>query len=149
MKSKQLSIVSLIIMTLFLMGFTTQSNKKDPNARPLVNTHWVLKDSKAGVGEEKPFIYFESDGKFHGYAGCNRYFGTYFHNKKKIDLDYTGATRRLCHDMEMEDTFFSNFRRELSHYKITGDTLYLMEKKKVLLVFVAEEPTNLEGTPKN
>ncbi len=135
----------ILLSSICIFTFVNAQSNKQKNNRPLMNTHWELVNAEPGVGDRKPFIYFENEGKFHGYAGCNQFFGQYFHTKKKMDMDYTGATKRFCHNMEVEDQFLAHFRENINRYKIEGDTLYLMEKKEIILKFVAVSQDDAPG----
>ncbi len=64
--------------------------------------------------EENPNISFENN-KFYGYAGCNRFFGSYQSNENTLEIqgDRVASTQMLCHPlevMEFENAFLSNFK---------------------------------------
>ncbi len=137
---KSILTTAIIAIALIMTSFTTSDVccKKDKEKnKTLVGMHWELPGVKVEDGEQKPFIYFKEDGQFLGYAGCNRFFGSYFSTKKKVQMNYAGSTKRFCHNMEDEDRFFSVLNQEISHYKIEKDTLFLMKKKEVAIKFVA------------
>ncbi|MBM0637374.1 META domain-containing protein [Campylobacter sp. VicNov18] len=64
--------------------------------------------------EESPNITFENN-KFYGYAGCNRFFGSYQNSGDilQIEGDRVASTQMLCHPldvMDFENSFLSNFK---------------------------------------
>lgn len=75
------------------------------------------------------------DNKVAGFAGCNRYFGSY--TKKDADLGFSGlgSTKMYCPEkMEVEDAFLKAMR-EVNHYKLTADKLTLQKDESVLMEF--------------
>lgn len=42
------------------------------------------------------YVQFEPDGKLGGYAGCNRFFGSYQLNGNTISIEPLGMTRKAC-----------------------------------------------------
>lgn len=117
----------------------------------LLDTKWVLTDlngQPVADAPVTPFITF-AENKISGEAGCNSYFGTYFaHKKGRIDIQYTGSTKRLCSDMKVEEQFIQALRTEKLSYVVTKDVLIIRcqtiaadgKKKEVeLLRFKAEK----------
>ena len=108
--------------------------------KPLVDTYWVLKSVK---GEDipkciiTPNIVFKSDGRFSGNLGCNSFFGTYNCGKKKIKMEFEGATKRLCDNMKVEKMFLSGLHAEFTQYEIIDDILILKDKDGEVLRFFA------------
>lgn len=108
--------------------------------KPLVNTYWVLKSVK---GEDipkciiTPNIVFKSDGRYTGNLGCNSFFGTYNCGKKRIKMEFEGATKRLCDNMKVEKLFLLHLHSEFTQYEIIGDTLILKDKNGEVLRFFA------------
>lgn len=106
---------------------------------PLLNTHWELVSLEGKTinpeTEKKPFITFNEDGSFNGNLGCNLFFGTYYQNKQKLELNHSGATKMLCGHMETEDAFLQSLKKKVTKYEINGKTLTLYSKNEVLFVF--------------
>lgn len=52
--------------------------------------------------EENPNISFENN-KFYGYAGCNRFFGSYQSNENTLEIqgDRVASTQMLCHPLDV------------------------------------------------
>ena len=47
------------------------------------------------------YVQFEPDGKMGGYAGCNRFFGSYHLSANAITVGPLGATRMACPSQQM------------------------------------------------
>ncbi len=110
-------------------GDTATSAKKDCK---LTETKWMLthintmeiKDSP-----EAPYITFVGD-RISGNLGCNTFFGTFYASKKgKIDIEYTGSTKRLCNEMQVERDFISALKVDKKSYVISGDILIIRGEK--------------------
>lgn len=137
-------ILSIVIVALLALSITAcmTAKKKAEMAqnKPLVGTYWVLKSVK---GEDvpksiiTPNIVFKSDGRYSGNLGCNSFFGTYHCGKKKIKMEFEGATKRLCENMKVEKLFFANLHSEFTQYEIIEDTLILKDKNGEVLRFFA------------
>lgn len=105
------------------------------NGKPackLTETKWMLthlngvpvKDSP-----ETPYIIFTGD-RVTGSLGCNTFFGTFYANKKgKLDIEYTGSTKKLCNEMEVEYQFISAMKSEKMTYTIKGNILSIKGEK--------------------
>ena len=113
--------------------------KMDKN-KPLLDTYWVLKSVK---GEDipkcivTPYIVFEANGKFSGNLGCNTFYGNYQCGKKKIKMEFEGATKKLCQNMKVEKMFLSGLHTEFTQYEIVGNTLILKDRNGEALRFFA------------
>lgn len=136
-----LSIVIVALLALSLTACMTAKKKAEmAQNKPLVGTYWVLKSVK---GEDvpksiiTPNIVFKSDGRYSGNLGCNSFFGTYHCGKKKIKMEFEGATKRLCENMKVEKLFFANLHSEFTQYEIIEDTLILKDKNGEVLRFFA------------
>ena len=131
----------LPILAFVFLAVTLPPKKKKDQNKPLTETHWELIKvfgEEIPAMENPPYIIFETDGKCHGYLGCNQFFCAYFNKKKSISLDYAGATKKLCfNNMEVEEQFLSALRREVKTYIIDKDILIIYDKTKEVLRFVA------------
>lgn len=105
---------------------------KGKPACSLTETKWMLthlngvpvKDSP-----ESPYIIFTGD-RVTGSLGCNTFFGTFYANKKgKLDIEYTGSTKKLCNEMEVEYQFISAMKSEKMMYTIKGNILSVKGEK--------------------
>jgi heat shock protein HslJ len=134
----------LISLSLIIFGCSTLRENPKVQNKPLVGTYWSLeKIDKNRIPDygRTPYIMFSETGNFNGTSGCNRYFGTYILTKKTITLENTGATKKMCANMEIEKIYFSALKKEIKTFTIVGDTLVFYEKGKEVLRFIASDNT--------
>lgn len=140
--------IFLIALSLIIFGCATLKKNSEIQNKPLVGTYWSLeKIDKNAIPDygRAPYIIFSESGNFNGTSGCNRYFGTYLLTKKTITLENSGATKKMCANMEIERIYFSALKKEIKTFSIVGDTLVLYEKGREVLRYVASDNTE---TPK-
>lgn len=84
-------------------------------------------------------IEFTQDGKVNGYAGCNRFFGTYTTQGNTISFDGVGMTRRMCDptSMAVEDSL-SKLLHGDSVIEIQQETL-ILKKDQIKAVFTSAQ----------
>ena len=138
----------LFLCTLLaICAFACQTSKKTADSEsntPLYETQWMLTDINGeaiGNAPAKPFIQFASDGNVSGKLGCNDFFGSCFVKKDKISIEYKGATKKLCNDMEVERAFTAALKKDINNYAIMGDVLVLRAKDQEVLRFKAAPKT--------
>ncbi len=144
MKNKTLLLFTVIFMGISMIGCSTLLKKNKPLNKPLIGTFWSLEkinQNKIPQIGTIPYILFSESGNFNGIAGCNKYFGTYILNKKTIAIENSGATKKMCANMEVERLYLGALKKEINYYKIMGDTLILFERNKEVLRFTAKENT--------
>ena len=94
----------------------------------LTETKWMLTHLNAAPvkdSPEPPYIIFTGD-RVTGSLGCNTFFGTFYANKKgKIDIEYTGSTKKLCDEMDVEYKFISAMKSENMSYVLKEDLLFI------------------------
>lgn len=146
MKNKTLLLFTVIILGISMIGCSTLLKRNKSQNKPLIGTYWSLEKVNQNTIPElgnTPYILFSESGNFNGVAGCNKYFGTFILNKKTISIENSGATKKMCANMEVERLYLGALKKEINYYKIVGDTLVLFERNKEVLRFVAKEnPTN-------
>lgn len=142
MKKISLVIVSMIIIALFTSCLTAKEKEELARNKSLEETYWILKtiDGQAiPASFITPNITFDGNSHFTGNLGCNRFGGTYFANKERINLEFGGATKRLCENMKTEKMFKSALQRDIKTFSIHIDTLRMMDKRGEVMLFVAGE----------
>ncbi len=94
----------------------------------LTETKWMLTHLNAVPvtdSPERPYIIFTGD-RVTGSLGCNTFFGSFYANKKgKIDIEYTGSTKKLCDQMDVEYKFISAMKSENMSYVLKEDLLFI------------------------
>jgi heat shock protein HslJ len=119
-------------------------DKKNVDKLPLLNTKWVLKEIleiPVFQTSDTAFIIFEENFRVLGNFGCNLFFGEFNFWKRRIKIDFKGATKKYCADMQLEEQFSKVIRNEITHYYINNNELFLLYQNKVVCRF--------EGSIKN
>ncbi len=92
----------------------------------LIKEWTVIKIKGLEQLSSSPTMIFEKeDTKVAGFAGCNNYFSTYKVSGNELSFGPAGATRKLCPDMSVEDTFFKNLPN-IARFEIVKKELYLL-----------------------
>ncbi len=148
MKKQILKYSLVLIIGISFVGCSVLKNNKKIENKPLIGTVWnVVKINKTEIPAigNTPYILFSETGNYNGSTGCNKFFGTFFLNKKTISMENSGATKKMCANMEIERQFLSAIKKEINYYTIQADTLVLYEKTTEVLRFVASKnPVNQE-----
>lgn len=132
----------ILILLLVITGCKTMESRKHVENKPLIGTNWVLKTIEGKnipETETKVNIVFNDVGQFNGSTGCNRFFGNFTFSKKSIKIDPTGATKKMCSNMDLEKLFFQTLNKDMNRYLINKDTLLLLSNKNELFRFIAED----------
>ncbi len=91
-----LFLAGYALVTLWNMG--EEAENRIPTVAELSASAW----RPSHIGEMKLdedsdlYVQFETDGKLGGYAGCNRFFGSYQLSGNTIRIDPLGVTRMAC-----------------------------------------------------
>jgi heat shock protein HslJ len=134
---KKIIIFEIIIYSVFVLY--AGKRKKNTDDYPLLNTKWILEEvfeNHVFQNSDTAFIIFDESYKFSGNLGCNLFFGEFSFGKKKIKLDYCGATKKYCLDMRLEEQFSKALRSDITHYYIEKNKLYLLKQNNVICKFV-------------
>lgn len=130
--------IFLVVIIISILTLQAQTRKNKSGNLPLLNTKWVLEEiAEIPVlhNSDTAFIVFYENYKFSGNFGCNSFFGEFSFTKKRIKLDYIGATKKLCSDMSVEARFFKAIKSDITHYYIEKNNLYLLHKLKIVCKF--------------
>lgn len=142
MKKTVFLIVSIIVLLAY--GCKEKANL-------LTLNEWQLKEMKADNQEvklpsEMPTLCFTDTTTVFGFAGCNRFFGTYSVGQKgKISIKPVGSTMAFCPEMNFEQDFL-RILPELQVYTTDNNQLVLSdEARKYILTFIPKDTTRLIG----
>ena len=109
----------------------------------LAKTHWKLMELNGKIVKQKGkkdfFIQLNSkDGRFHGFAGCNNFNGSYAMPKSfEISFSNIASTMMACPNMDLESKLMKTLE-EVDHYSIKGNILQLKKTQATILAkFVA------------
>jgi heat shock protein HslJ len=133
---KKVIIFTIIISSVFVLYACKR--KKNTDNLPLLNTKWLLEElfeAPIVQGFDTAFIMFNDTYKFSGNLGCNLFFGEFSFGKKRIKIDYCGATKKYCMDMRLEEQFAKALRHDITHYYIEKNKLYLLCQNKTVCKF--------------
>ncbi len=100
------AMVGFVFFLLFLAGYALvtlwnmgeEAENSIPTATELAASAW----RPSHIGEMKLdedselYVQFETDSTLRGYAGCNRFFGSYELAGNKLRIDPLGVTRMAC-----------------------------------------------------
>ena len=143
--------ITAMVITLILAGCGCKTSKKSVGDEhyPLVGTQWnLVKLDGAEIGADfalRPFITFDTANNIQGNLGCNTFFGTYSSNKKhKMNIEFQGATKRLCQNMGVEKKFMQALKRDITRYEIVGEELILFEGDKEVMRFIGVDLSKVE-----
>jgi heat shock protein HslJ len=105
----------------------------------LVKEWTVIKIKGLEQLSSSPTMIFEKeDTKVAGFAGCNNYFSTYKVSGNELSFGPAGATRKLCPDMSVEDSFFKNLPN-IARFEIVKKELYLYDQNDELLILAISQ----------
>ncbi|MCL1850534.1 MAG: META domain-containing protein [Bacteroidetes bacterium] len=130
--------IFLTVIILSLLTLQAKPRKKTSENLPLHNTKWVLKEvfeTPVFRNPDTAFIVFYDNFTFSGNLGCNTFFGEYSYRKKRMKLDYLGATKKLCTNMNVEEQFLKAIKYDITHYIIEKNKLYLLNNLVVICKF--------------
>lgn len=137
---KKLFFILTIFSVCTLSCKTSKEGKSASSPAPLCETEWILTAINCepiAKSPTQPYVIFKEDGSFSGSFGCNDFFGTYFAKKDKMNLEFKGATKKLCNDMVVEKAFSAALKKDISNYVISDDVLIIREKRQEVLRFKA------------
>lgn len=130
--------ITVFLICLLASALSGCNSSKD--AMSLSGPKWVLQQlgdkavGKLQSGNEIFIRFDDAEKRVNGLAGCNRFFGGYETDGKKLKFSPMGATRMACPDLELEGSFFQMLENTDS-YRIKNQELSLLGKGKVLATF--------------
>ncbi len=113
---------------------------------PITETRWILQElteqkNKLNAAKNKPFFIQlrASDNRVIAFGGCNNIAGNYaITENNQVKFTELMSTMMACENMETE-TILSKVLEQTNSYKISGNTMQLLNKQmQPLATFVAE-----------
>lgn len=137
-----LSIVTLV----FVSGCSTQSATTEISPNETISNLYIhewrlvsLSGKKAAKGESGHQLSLMFDNEFNkvsGYAGCNRFFGTFTIEQNNIQVSSLGMTRKFCAKKSELEASYTRALQQATQYVIEDNNLVLSDKQnKVIAVF--------------
>lgn len=82
-----------------------------------------------------PGLHFNpADMELSGFAGCNRFFGTYQITTDSLETGVLMSTKMACTDMALEHQFMGAINRQKFHFQATENELILHSKIDTLVL---------------
>lgn len=78
--------------------------------------------------------FHRKENKITGFAGCNRYFGSYKIMADSIFFGIIGATKMACSHLEIEQKFLSGIGEQKFRWSIEDEKLMLRNEKNVVIL---------------
>jgi len=133
---KKIIFFNIILLQIFVLF--AKKDKKNSDDLSLINTKWVLTEI-SGMAVYKSmdtaFIVFHENYKFSGNFGCNLFFGEFTYTKKRIMIDFMGATKKFCFNMNLEEQFSKAIKNDITHYYIEKNNLFLLYRGQIICKF--------------
>ena len=93
----------------------------------IISGAWYARSSGSD-DEQRAFVHFQPDGKISGFAGCNRFFGTFVATDSTLEVGALGSTRMACPETIMRrETEFLRGIQAATGYHIDGRSLELRQ----------------------
>jgi heat shock protein HslJ len=127
---------SLAVLSLLLGCADTEHASQTP----LLDTTWNLVEmynKKIQLpGPQVPHLRFEAE-NVTGNDGCNNFFGGYTLDENNLTFGMLASTRMACQQIDGFDIEFNKMISMTTSYRISGNTLELFGKDKLLASFLA------------
>ncbi len=134
-----------LFFMLFLAGFAfvtlknlrsaeSQRNAEGNGDRiTIISGPWNASSGSTGTGQQT-FVQFHADGKISGFAGCNRFFGSFVATDSTLEVGSLATTRMACPQavMQQEMAFLGEVESATT-YVIAGLTMTLTSENGTLL----------------
>lgn len=106
----------------------------------LTEGKWVLKTlngQDVSDLKEPITIYFDIQGKkISGFAGCNRYFGSFTSAESSVTFSEIGSTKMFCEETMTAETNYMAALQNAQSFEIQDKSLRLSGSDNVILEFV-------------
>lgn len=90
-------------------------------------------DADLYSGNLPTLSFHPKENKITGFAGCNRYFGTYELSGNSISFGMIGATKMACSHLDIEQKFLSGIGEQKFGWSIEDEKLVLRNEKLVVI----------------
>jgi heat shock protein HslJ len=126
----------ILCSVLFSLAAVAAENKV--STAELGNTYWKLTELVGEVvitaeNQREMKITLRGENKVTGFAGCNSFFGSYQHDETTLTFGQLAAGRMFCADSMDKESKFMQSLGKVKTYKITGQTLHLLDAEEKLL----------------
>lgn len=140
---------------LFILLAVAAGCKTNDRSLPLLRAQeWQMKsmvenDTTIKNPSELPRLIFTDSSAIYGSAGCNRFFGTYRTDNRKLHIKTGGVTMMYCPDMPFEDRYLKALN-EVADYTVSEKELKLIGKSgKLKIIYIPMDTTTRVGVAKD
>lgn len=91
-------------------------------------------DIESFSGNLPSISFHPEENKITGFAGCNRYFGSYEISDDSLSIGIIGATKMACNHLDVEQRFLSAIGDQKFRWLIEGEKL-VFRNEKIVLIF--------------
>lgn len=118
-------LFAFLFFMLFLAGFALVSLKKMNRVPPATENISIVAGAWHAADPAR-FVQFSVEGTVDGFAGCNRFFGSFIATDQTLEVGPLGSTRMACADadMKLENDFIADIHSART-YHIAGRQLIL------------------------
>lgn len=112
------------------------SNTTDMSTNEIISGSYAVEQLENSEITKELTIDFDSKTKkVSGFAGCNRFFGTYSIDGSNISFSELGATRMMCEDeVNVIENKFFQMMAKINSYELSNGKLSLKSDDEVLIV---------------
>ena len=140
-------IMKTTVFVTMVLFFLVTGCKKQDHAE-LTAQEWQLKEMSglSSKPEKMPTLLFTDSTALYGFAGCNRFFGTYtVEGKDKLKIKVGGVTMMFCPDMAVEDQYLTELKR-IASYHIEPNLLQLKDSAGTIrMTFIPKDKVKQLG----
>lgn len=135
--------LTLFILTLMAITLTSccDCRKLSKLQKPLLGTSWQLVQimGRDVVAEGESYtLMFHDNGSVSGQGDCNLITAIFKTTEKRsLDIDQIGSTRRLCPDAAGEQAYIDMLDR-VTHYEMDGDMMILLSNGTLVAIMKAQ-----------
>jgi heat shock protein HslJ len=132
-----IGFAALAIGGLGVVGGCAPSSNATPGQSPAalsipLDTQWRLSalHGVAPIAGHEPTLSWEADGRIHGSASCNRYFGEWSGTPQELQLKAVGMTKMACFpdSVGQQETAFVRALQQVRRLRMEGAALVLDDK---------------------
>jgi heat shock protein HslJ len=92
-----------------------------------------IKPEQAEISSQITLNINPSDSILSGFAGCNRFFGSFSRINDTIQIGWISSTKMACAMLNSEEIYLNSLSGQHYSWRQSGDTLRLINRKHTLL----------------
>jgi heat shock protein HslJ len=142
------SIRPLLVGITLLMGCTPPAASEGSPSTSLAaaaGAEWQLQElggiaAPLGAGGRRATLVFSDSARAAGFAGCNRWFGTYSLDGTALRFGHIGMTRMACEEGMPLEQQLARALEATRTYRLNGNELILLDESGQVARFVRAMP---------